>query len=168
MILVGGGSRSGKTRFALDQAMRCGARLAYIATAEIYDEEMRARAEAHRAERADRFETIEEPRDVAGVIARRGSDFDAIVVDCLTLWASNLMLGGMDDLRPAATALANVASASPAEVVLITNEVGCGIVPENELARRFRDQAGWINQIIGEQSREVWWIVFGCGLKVKG
>ncbi|MCS7025981.1 MAG: bifunctional adenosylcobinamide kinase/adenosylcobinamide-phosphate guanylyltransferase [Bryobacteraceae bacterium] len=168
MILVGGGSRSGKTRFALDQALRRGSRLGYIATAEIRDEEMRARVQAHRAERGPNFETIEEPRQLAALLHHRGESFDAIVIDCLTLWASNLLLDGQHDLRPAALELARAAAAAKAEVILITNEVGCGIVPENELARRFRDQAGWINQIMADQANEVWWMVFGCGLKVKG
>lgn len=168
MMLVGGGSRSGKTAFALQRARACGPRLAYIATAELRDAEMRARALAHRDERGAEFVTIEEAFDVAGMIRSRAAEFDAIVVDCLTLWVSNLMLSGAEDVRAAGMRLAEAAAASVTEVILITNEVGCGIVPENELARRFRDEAGWMNQLIASSSGQVWWLIFGCPLKVKG
>lgn len=166
MILVGGGSRSGKTRFALDLAAGMGDRLLYIATAELLDEEMHRRAEAHRMERGSRFETVEAPRDLAGAVAEHVARFDGVVIDCLTLWVSNLMLSGVEDLRRHGEALASACSGRP--VVLVTNEVGSGIVPENALARRFRDEAGWMNQRMAEAADAVYWVVFGCPLKVKG
>ncbi|MBI3681546.1 MAG: bifunctional adenosylcobinamide kinase/adenosylcobinamide-phosphate guanylyltransferase [Acidobacteria bacterium] len=165
-MLVGGGSRSGKTRFALQLARECGRRLAYVATAELLDQEMRERAFAHRAERGDAFTTIEEPRELPGVI--RDADFDAIVVDCLTIWVSNLLHAGAGDVQSCGRSLVEAAAACPARVILVTNEVGCGIVPDNELARRFRDEAGWMNQMLASRAEQVWWLVFGCPLKVKG
>jgi len=143
-----------------------GGRLLYIATAELLDDEMRRRAEAHRMERGSRYETVEAPRDLAGAVAEHVGHFDGVVIDCLTLWVSNLMLSGVDDLRPHGEALAAACSGRP--VVLVTNEVGSGIVPENALARRFRDEAGWMNQRMAEAADGVYWVVFGCPLKVKG
>jgi adenosylcobinamide kinase/adenosylcobinamide-phosphate guanylyltransferase len=168
MLLVGGGSRSGKTRFAIDHARSIGSRLAYVATAELLDPEMHQRAAAHRSERGPDFTTIEEPTDVAGWIRRHAGEFDAVVVDCLTLWVSNLLLSGTPDLTVRAADLADAAAVSPSQVIFVTNEVGAGIVPENELARQFRDQAGWVNQAIANRATEVYWMVFGCPLKVKG
>lgn len=166
VVLVGGGSRSGKTRFAQDLARKAGGRFAYVATAEALDDEMKERAAAHRASRGNDFVTIEEPRDVAGVLARRGREFDSIVVDCLTIWLSNLMLAGAND-KSEAEALIAAAQSAPCDVVFVTNEVGCGIVPENDLARRFRDRAGWLNQRIAEIADEVYWTVFGFPVQVK-
>ncbi|MBS1826155.1 MAG: bifunctional adenosylcobinamide kinase/adenosylcobinamide-phosphate guanylyltransferase [Acidobacteria bacterium] len=165
-MLVGGGSRSGKTRLALDLAAGMGHRLLYVATAELLDEEMQRRADAHRAERGSRFVTVEAPRDLAAAVREHAGQFDGVVVDCLTLWVSNLMLSGVEDLRPHGEELAAVCSGRP--VLLVTNEVGCGIVPESELARRFRDEAGWMNQRMAEAADAVYWVVFGCPLKVKG
>lgn len=168
MILVGGGSRSGKTRFALQLAEAAGPRLAYLATAALLDDGMRERARMHRAERGQRFVTLEEADHPAQLIAAEAANYDAIVVDCLTLWISNRMLAGLADLRQEAEYFARTCSAQSARIILVTNEVGAGIVPDNELAIRFRDQAGWVNQIFATHAAEVWWTVFGCPLKVKG
>jgi len=166
LVLVGGGSRSGKTRFALDRARRFGARLAYVATAQALDAEMRARAARHREERGDAFTTFEEPLEVARLLRGPVGAFDAVVVDCLTLWLNNLMSAGRD-AEAEAKALIGAIREAGCGVVLVTNEVGCGIVPANELARRFRDRAGWLNQQIAGSADEVWWLVFGCPLRVK-
>lgn len=166
MILVGGGSRSGKTKFAQDLAAGMGRRLLYIATAELLDDEMRQRAAAHRTERGERFETCEAPRELAAAVRSNVHTYDAIVVDCLTLWVSNLMLGGEADLREEGEELASACSGHA--VILVTNEVGAGIVPENALARRFRDEAGWMNQRMAQAADAVYWVVFGCPMKVKG
>jgi adenosylcobinamide kinase/adenosylcobinamide-phosphate guanylyltransferase len=163
IVLVGGGARSGKSRHALALARAAGARLAFLATATAGDDEMRARIAAHRQERGAEFTTFEEPLDVAGVIEREGGRFDAIVVDCLTLWVSNAMFAGGERRD-----FLEAAAAAPARVILVTNEVGCGIVPENELAREFRDRAGRLNQRAAEAAVEVYWMIFGIPLKVKG
>jgi adenosylcobinamide kinase / adenosylcobinamide-phosphate guanylyltransferase len=164
IILIGGGSRSGKSRQALDIARSCGRRLGFIATAEALDDEMRERIRMHRQERGPDFTTIEEPLSLASAIGRHASDFDAIVVDCLTLWLSNLATA---DIEPETAKLLEAALASPAQVILVTNEVGCGIVPDNPVARRFRDDAGRLNQRVAEAAAEVYWMVFGCALRVK-
>ncbi len=158
IVLIGGGSRSGKSRFALERARREGSNLVFIATAEAGDEEMRERIARHRADRGDEFRTVEAPADLAGAV--RNSDGDAIVVDCLTLWLANTMASEFGALEEAARS-------SRACVILVTNEVGCGIVPDNALAREFRDRAGILNQRMAETATEVYWMVFGQPLRVK-
>ncbi len=158
IVLIGGGSRSGKSRFALERARREGSNLVFIATAEARDDEMRERIARHQAERGDEFRTVEAPLDVAGAI--RSADGDAIVVDCLTLWLANTMASEF-------SALEDAARSCRACVILVTNEVGCGIVPDNALAREFRDRAGMLNQRMAEAAAEVYWMVFGQPLRVK-
>jgi adenosylcobinamide kinase/adenosylcobinamide-phosphate guanylyltransferase len=165
LILVGGGARSGKSRWALSRARQRGGRLVYIATAEALDEEMAARIVKHRAERDSAFQTIEEPLDLARSL--RSADGDAIVVDCLTLWLSNRMHASLDQTLDQTEDAIAAAAAQKAEVIVVTNEVGCGIVPENALAREFRDLAGIMNQRFAEAADEVYWMVFGQPLRVK-
>lgn len=163
IVLIGGGSRSGKSRFALEMARQRGSRLAFVATAQAFDGEMRERIARHRAERDAAFVTIEEPVHLAAVLGQH-REFDAMVVDCLTLWVSNLMLS---DREIPADELLEAARASPAEVIFVTNETGCGIVPENALARRFRDVAGTLNQQVAAAADRVYWMAFGIPLQVK-
>ena len=157
LVLVGGGARSGKSRWALERARKRGGRLVYIATAEALDDEMSGRIARHRAERESAFRTIEEPRELARAI--RSTDGDALIVDCLTLWLAN----GMGDVEDTIGA----AKEHTGEVIFVTNEVGCGIVPDNALAREFRDLAGLVNQRFAEAADEVYWMVFGQALRVK-
>jgi adenosylcobinamide kinase/adenosylcobinamide-phosphate guanylyltransferase len=168
IVLVGGGARSGKSRHALALARQSGNRLAFVATATADDDEMRERIARHREERGAEFCTFEEPLAVAELLEREGGRFDAVVVDCLTLWLSNVMFA---DSRPdggcSAKALVEAAAAAPARVIFVTNEVGCGIVPENALAREFRDRAGKLNQLAAEAAVEVYWMAFGIPMKVK-
>ena len=160
LVLVGGGARSGKSRWALDRARKCGDRLVYVATGEALDDEMAARIAHHRSERGDEFITVEAPLDLAGAIC--AARCDAMVIDCLTLWLSNTM--NMPDTTDETIAAARE---STADVIVVTNEVGCGIVPENVLAREFRDRAGRMNQCFAEAADEVYWMVFGQALRVK-
>jgi adenosylcobinamide kinase/adenosylcobinamide-phosphate guanylyltransferase len=160
VTLVGGGARSGKSWQALALAEQSGSRLAFVATAQAYDEEMRERIDRHRAERDRRYTTFEEPLALASLLDRIDGEFDAIVVDCLTLWLSNRMLVGL--------AIEDLTAARRSHVIFVTNEVGCGIVPDNELARRFRDEQGRLNQRIAAAAGRVIWMVFGCALRVKG
>ena len=164
IILIGGGSRSGKSAKALQLARERGRRLGFIATAQALDDEMRERIRSHRDERGPDFATIEEPVELAAAIARLGADYDALVVDCLTLWLNNIDL---DAAAARTAALIAAAAPSPAQVILVTNEVGCGIVPENAAARRFRDEAGRLNQRVAEAASEVYWMIFGCALRLK-
>lgn len=166
VILVGGGARSGKSRYALALAEVHGHKLGFVATAQVQDDEMRRRARRHQMDRGPQFITIEEPYDIAGVIEERSRNFDALVVDCLTLWLSNQMLGGRD-LEEEISRLVAAASRAASAVVFVTNEVGCGIVPDNELSRRFRDCAGMLNQRIAEISTRVYFMAFGCPVRVK-
>lgn len=166
IILIGGGSRSGKSRHALSLARERGRRLGFVATAQALDDEMRERVRLHQQERGPDFTTIEEPLELAGVIECRSGDFDALVVDCLTLWLSNLTFSSRDiGLETGHVIEAGLRSS--ALVVMVTNEVGCGIVPENALARRFRDDAGRMNHQVARAASEVYWMAFGCPLRVK-
>ncbi len=163
IILVGGGSRSGKSRYALELATQRGVRPAFLATAQAFDDEMTERIRKHRDERGGAFTTWEEPFEIAERLRAR-HECDVIVVDCLTLWVSNLMLA--DREIPGAELIA-AARAVSATVIFVSNEVGCGIVPENALARRFRDLAGALNQQVAAAADEVYWMAFGIPLKVK-
>ncbi len=164
ILLVGGGSRSGKSRHALELARRYGPRRGFLATAQAFDDEMRDRIHKHQQERGDEFLTFEEPFDLASAIQRLEGSLDVLVVDCLTLWLSNVMLAERSiDMEETLNKMA----ASTLPCVLVTNEVGCGIVPENALARRFRDQAGILNQQAAARAIEAYYMMFGVALKIK-
>jgi adenosylcobinamide kinase/adenosylcobinamide-phosphate guanylyltransferase len=132
-----------------------------VATAQALDEEMRERVLRHQQDRGADFVTIEEPLEIGRAIGAQRSSLDVLVVDCLTLWISNLLLAGREpDVE-------DLLQPNPLVLILVTNEVGCGVVPENALARRFRDLAGDINQRVAAQSDEVYWMVFGTPVRVK-
>jgi adenosylcobinamide kinase/adenosylcobinamide-phosphate guanylyltransferase len=164
VILIGGGARSGKSRSALEKARAIEGSRAFVATAQPFDEEMATRIDRHRAERGEEFTTIEEPLDLARAIA--DARFDVILVDCLTLWLSNIMFANRDSDAETGS-LVNAAQAAAGTVIFVTNEVGSGIVPDNALAREFRDRAGILNQRIANAAQEVYWMVFGQALRVK-
>ncbi len=148
-VLVGG-ARSGKSSLAVEIGRRFDARsgqpVTFIATAPAFDDDMTDRIERHRAERPDRWTTVEEQIEL--VTAINAAPDGLVIVDCLTLWTSNLIWAEHSDeaIRTLATAAADAATARTGPVVVITNEVGLGIVPENEIARRYRDIHGWVNQ----------------------
>ncbi len=167
LTLIGGGARSGKSRHALTLARHCGPRLAFVATAQAYDDEMRDRIARHREERGAEFTTFEEPLALGQLIEAEAARFDALLVDCLTLWLSNMLCAGIAGIEDECRLLVDAAAAAPARVLLVTNEVGCGIVPENALARQFRDLAGTLNQMAAQAADEVYWLAFGIPLKVK-
>ncbi|MGC9369622.1 MAG: bifunctional adenosylcobinamide kinase/adenosylcobinamide-phosphate guanylyltransferase [Paracoccaceae bacterium] len=164
-ILVTGGARSGKSALAEGLVLSMGPHPVYIATAEALDEEMAARIAAHQARRGPGWTTHAEPLKL--VQALRETDGGAPrLVDCLTLWLSNLLHAGRD-WRAEAQALAGAIAEQAAPVVFVSNEVGAGIVPENALARRFRDAAGHLNQTVAAACDEVYLSVAGYPLKVK-
>ncbi|MBT8409221.1 MAG: bifunctional adenosylcobinamide kinase/adenosylcobinamide-phosphate guanylyltransferase [Alphaproteobacteria bacterium] len=164
-ILVTGGARSGKSVIAERAVQGFAGNPIYIATAQVHDDEMASRIARHRARRGPEWTTIDAPLDVVSVLT--GTDGQGPrLVDCLTLWLSNLMLGGQD-WQDAGRTLAKTLPALSSPVVLVTNEVGAGIVPENALAREFRDAAGELNQWIAAVSEEVYLAVSGLPLKVK-
>ncbi|WP_225205607.1 bifunctional adenosylcobinamide kinase/adenosylcobinamide-phosphate guanylyltransferase [Novosphingobium huizhouense] len=166
-LFVLGGARSGKSAYAQARCEALGRRLVYIATAEAGDDEMAERIARHRADRGECWSTLEAPLDLPGAIAHAALRADAVLVDCLTLWLSNLMLGGHDP-APARTALALSIEKLQVPLVLIANEVGLGIVPDNALARRFRDEAGRLNQHVAAVAAEVVLMVAGLPVQVKG
>lgn len=165
VILVGGGARSGKSTHALELARQRGPRLVFLATAEPFDQEMEARIARHREHRGARFETIEEPLEIAAAIQK--IDADAVVIDCLTLWLSNVMHSFGRDVDREAEKLIAASRAAKTALIFVTNEVGCGIVPESTLGRDYRDHAGVLNQRVAAIADEVYWMVFGQPLRVK-
>ena len=167
MILIGGGSRSGKSRAALQMLNSAGPRRGFIATAQAWDDEMKERIARHREERDPGIVTWEEPLAVAERVQAEDGRYDAIVVDCLTLWLSNLMLAESAPIESECRKLVEVSAQARTSIILVTNEVGCGIVPENALARRFRDEAGRLNQMAAQRASEVHWMVFGIGMRIK-
>jgi adenosylcobinamide kinase / adenosylcobinamide-phosphate guanylyltransferase len=165
VILITGGARSGKSTRAEARARAFAGRPVYVATAEALDAEMRERIEQHRARRGG--EWLERETSLELVAALDETDGGgARLVDCLTLWLSNLMHAGRDSSAEALT-LAEALGRQQSPVVLVTNEVGLGIVPDNALARQFRDAAGNLNQIIARVADEVEFVVAGLPLRVK-
>jgi adenosylcobinamide kinase/adenosylcobinamide-phosphate guanylyltransferase len=164
-ILITGGARSGKSRFAERVTLSLGRPAIYIATAEAHDAEMAERIERHQSRRGAEWSTLAEPLAIPDALS--DSDGGAPrLVDCLTLWLSNLMLAGRD-WEAEVEALAELLPRLSTPVVFVTNEVGGGVVPENALARSFRDAAGLTNQRIAEACDELWLCVAGQPLKVK-
>lgn len=164
-ILITGGARSGKSRIAEAETLRFAMPAIYIATAEARDDEMRARIAEHQSRRGDGWTTRAAPLDLVGALdATDGAG--PRLVDCLTLWLSNLMLSG-HDWRQAGQGLAAALPHQRDPVVIVTNEVGAGIVPDNVLAREFRDAAGQLNQWIAGAADDVYLVVAGQPLKVK-
>lgn len=167
IALVLGGARSGKSAFAEGLAMRSGHDRVYIATAEAGDAEMTARIAEHRARRGDGWRTVEAPHRLEDAIAREAVEGRALVVDCLTLWLSNLMLAGIDmELR--VHALCRTIGTLPGLAVLVSNEVGLGLVPDTPLGRRFRDAQGRLNQAVAAIADRVVFMAAGLPLELKG
>ena len=162
-----GGARSGKSDFAQSLAEENDGDLIYIATAQAFDAEMAERISRHKSDRGPRWHTVECPLNLADSIAEHQGESQTILVDCLTLWLSNLMLGE-HDIPAAVSGLIASLKRSPAKVILVSNEVGQGIVPDNELARRFRDEAGWLNQKLASVIENVWFVTAGLPQKLKG
>lgn len=169
IVFVTGGARSGKSTFALNLAMQHERRV-FLATAEPFDTEMRLRIGRHREERGTAFTTIEEPVQIARAIMNVPEGTDVVLLDCLTVWTGNLMHRFGED-EPAISeevdALLDVLLNPPCSLVIVTNETGMGIVPENAMARRFRDMAGIINQRVAARSDEAWLLASGLPLKLK-
>ena len=164
-ILITGGARSGKSVIAETKALSLGPRAVYIATAEVRDGEMAARIATHQARRGAEWLTHAEAFDLVGALVATDGQGPRLV-DCLTLWLTNLMLDGRD-WQSAGRALVAALTAQTDPVVLVTNEVGGGIVPDNVLARDFRDAAGLLNQWVAATADEVILAVAGLSLKVK-
>ncbi len=167
LTLVLGGARSGKSSFAESLILESGLRPVYLATATPGDAEMADRIHRHLARRGAGWLTVEEPHDLAGALRAHGGAGRAVLVDCLTLWLSNLMLAERDVASATAEVL-EAAAGLEGPVVFVSNEVGLGIVPDNALARRFRDQAGLIHQAIAARADCAVFVVAGLPLVLKG
>jgi adenosylcobinamide kinase/adenosylcobinamide-phosphate guanylyltransferase len=176
IVLVTGGCRSGKSRFAQQMAEAAGLTRLYIATSPVLDAEMEERVQRHRQERASRnWVTCEETLDLVKVLEQHTA-FDSVLCDCLTLWVNNLMYDaeqnkeafGEDDMARLTQAMLRVARCHAGTLVFVTNEVGCGIVPADAVSRRFRDLQGRCNQVMAAAADEVYFVVSGIPLKIKG
>lgn len=184
IIFVTGGARSGKSTYAISNAARCSGNKAYIATAEALDEEMRERIETHKIQRGKDWDTYEETFRIAKIINETEGKYTAIVIDCLTLWLSNIFMRTsntkyrtrtiakeidklLDSLSYFKKAPVCNHGTGPCSLYIVSNEVGMGIVPENDMARKFRDMSGLLNQGVAEISDEVYLLISGIPLKVK-
>jgi adenosylcobinamide kinase/adenosylcobinamide-phosphate guanylyltransferase len=168
-LLVLGGARSGKSRHALEQARQGGPGVAFLATARALDGDMASRIARHRAERPPRWTTIEEPHEVVAACRRAARLHDLVVIDCVTVWVSNLMERGDDDavVLAAADDLAKLLRERLVSVILVSNEVGEGVHPPTELGRRFRDLLGLVNQRLAAAADRVTLMVAALPLTVK-
>lgn len=169
VILITGGARSGKSRLAEGLAINHGEPLLYIATAGYGDREMTARIACHQERRGSAWQTIEEQYDLAGTLSGHDGWFKAILVDCVTLWLTNLLLKH-EDKAAVLEEVRRTAAIFPAlktPLILVSNEVGMGIVPDNPLARTFSDLSGEANEILAAAADEVYVTFSGLPLKLK-
>ncbi len=172
LTLVIGGARSGKSRFA--QSLTAGSqRVAYLATCRGEDAEMTARIARHQSERPAHWVTCEEPLAIAAAVERMAGDCDCILLDCLTLWISNVSwqhrLASEEQLRRAVSdELERVIAVSRnTHLVVVSNELGCGLVPESQVGRLFRDVHGWANQDVAAAAERVYYLVAGIAVPIK-
>ena len=170
ITFVIGGCRSGKSGHAQALAEEISGPKLYIATCVPLDDEMRTRARLHQQQRGQDWDTREEPVELAAEIRANRGRYAVILVDCLTLWTSNILLSpdGKPGLDEACAALVDSLGSEGCPVILVSNEVGAGIVPENALARAYRDEAGRINQQIAAAADRVVWMVAGIPVSIKG
>lgn len=168
-ILVTGGARSGKSAFALEKAKKAGRKVLFIATAGIQDKEMAERVRLHKLSRPGTWQTIEEKKDVADRLRQLKKKYDAIIIDCLGLLISNLLSNGYSQraIEQKLLGLSKAIKKIDTLIILVSNEAGMGIVPDNKLARRFRDLLGKGNQIMSACADEVIFMVSGIPMVIK-
>ncbi|MEA5113115.1 MAG: bifunctional adenosylcobinamide kinase/adenosylcobinamide-phosphate guanylyltransferase [Geobacteraceae bacterium] len=169
IIFITGGARSGKSRLAEKLAESFGGPLCYVATGEARDAEMAQRIAAHKARRGEIWQTIEEPCNLSQILTGTDGKFRAVLVDCITLWISNLLLQHLEPepVLEQVQALLESAKDSTVPLIFVSNEVGMGIVPENALARTFRDLAGRANELLAAAADEVYVTFSGIPLRLK-
>jgi len=166
--LVIGGARSGKSRYAENTAIDSGKPVIYIATSEVRDNEMAARVEIHKVQRPSHWQVIEEPLKLAQVLKENSREDNCILVDCLTLWLSNCLFTESDNIwADDKKALIDTLTELPGQVILVTNEVGCGIIPMGEMTRQYVDEAGLLHQEIAAQVNKVTLVTAGLPLFLK-
>ncbi len=170
IILVTGGVRSGKSYFAFNKAVSLSGKKVFLATAEALDEEMQSRIEEHRKLRGPDWDTVEEPLDISRALRDAQKKYQVVLLDCITLWLSNLLTRKSLDEGEAKELIEEFADILPSlecDLVVVSNEVGMGVVPENRLARVFRDLTGLANQRVGEAASEAYFMVSGLPMKLK-
>jgi adenosylcobinamide kinase/adenosylcobinamide-phosphate guanylyltransferase len=167
ITLVLGGARSGKSSYAENCAVSSGLEPFYIATGRAYDDEMHARISIHQERRGLNWTTVEEPVDLAEALLKIAAKTRFVLVDCLTLWVTNLMMAERDIEAETIKLLAIFPKLS-GEICFVSNEVGLGIVPDNRMAREFRDYAGFLHQRVAAEAQEVYFMAAGLSLKMKG
>lgn len=173
ITLITGGSRSGKSSFALELAEKSYTKRGFIATAVAFDDEMRDRIARHKDERSDRYVTIEEPYNLTEKLASLDNTLQVYIIDCLTVWLGNCFYKNGDEQAPVEARIDRLFEylkkpTQSADLIFVTNEVGSGIIPENKLARMFKDCAGICNKKIATIADEVYLCVSGISLKIKG
>jgi len=170
IVLITGGCRSGKSRYALDYANRHFSRKIYLATCEALDEEMAQRIERHKKTRGPEWQTVEEPIEIADKIRQYQDRVEVILLDCITLWLSNLLMKWDLDskIMDEAQRMIDVIGQTQTSLIIVSNEVGMGIVPADPLSRRFRDLSGMISQNIAEVADSVVFMVSGIPMFLKG
>ena len=161
-----GGARSGKSAHAEGLAEAAGSSPVYIATAEIFDQEMEARIELHRARRGPQWQLVEAPLDLPEAIEKADNPDGVILVDCLSVWITNLLVREQDT-DAACKALTDSLANCSGHVVLVASETGLGIIPENRLSRQFRDASGRLNQTVAAVANEVFFVTAGIALRIK-
>jgi adenosylcobinamide kinase/adenosylcobinamide-phosphate guanylyltransferase len=167
-VLVVGGARSGKSRYAHRLAEKCFKAPLYLATAEVTDEEMRERIRLHRSERGEKWRCAEEPLDIARVLRGPG-DCDGVLLDCVTVWLGNVLYHeDRSSVEARKAALIDALSAADRSVIIVSNEVGQGIVPADASTREFRDLAGWLNQDLAKAVDAVVFVACGLPMVLKG
>ena len=168
ITLILGGARSGKSSYALSLAKRY-KKVAFIATCQGKDKEMRQRIKLHKESRPQHWETFEEPRELTKLLGKMDNSFDCIIIDCLTLLVSNLILAAQSQKQiiDKIQGLLLILNEKKARIILVSNEVGLGLVPINKLGREFRDIAGRVNQLVAKNANEVFFTVSGIPLKIK-
>ena len=169
ITLVLGGARSGKSRYAQHIVEAKYDRPLYVATAEALDGEMKKRIARHRAERGSKWVCIEEPLDIAQVLGNLPPKTDGVLLDCVTLWLSNvIMQNGIGKVEKYKKDLVSALQCITRDLVIVSNEVGMGLVPDNQLGREFRDHAGWLNQDLAKIADNVVFVAAGIPLVLKG
>ncbi len=167
--LILGGARSGKSRFAERLAAESGLAVTYIATSQALDGEMTERIAHHRERRPAHWTLVEEPLQLARVLCEQAAPQRCLLVDCLTLWLTNLLM--LDDaarLAEARDALLECLPELPGRIILVSNETGLGVVPLGELTRRYVDEAGWLHQAVADRAHRVTFMVAGLPMTLKG
>lgn len=169
IIFVTGGARSGKSRFALENALLVPGKKAFVATAEATDAEMRLRIEKHKLDRGVSYDTFEEPFGISDLLKELDGSYRVVIIDCLTLWMANLIWRNANIDEEVVKFINTLRDVRGDTLIsIVSNEVGMGIVPENETARKYRDLAGFLNQKVASVADEVYLTVSGIPVKIKG